>query len=288
MVTVLAGLVPRPRRPRRACRRTGRSPRTPRPAWPAPTCPTRSRAAASWSRSQGWTATAWWSTTRSRCCGPAWTTPGAHWGVGVVCGAGINCVGVAPGRRDDPVSRARRDQRRLGRRRRASASEALWWAVRAEDGRGPDTELRAAVPAHFGLDRVGDVVIGLYRGKISHADLHGLVPVLFEVARPRRPGGDRRGAAPGRRDLRDGDGRGAAARAGRGGAGGARRQPDDRARPAAVAARSGQLILAELPGADARTVDVPPVAGAALLGLDHVGAPPAVAARLRESAAATW
>jgi hypothetical protein len=32
-------------------------------------------------------------------------------------------------------------------------------------------------------------------------------------------------------------------------------------------------------------VDVPPVAGAALLGLDHVGAPPAAAARLR---AMTW
>ncbi len=49
-----------------------------------------------------------------------------------------------------------------------------------------------------------------------------------------------------------------------------------------------ELILAELPGADVRTVDVPPVAGAALLGLDHVGAPPGVAARLRASAAATW
>jgi hypothetical protein len=35
-------------------------------------------------------------------------------------------------------------------------------------------------------------------------------------------------------------------------------------------------------------VDVPPIAGAALFGLDQVGAPPAAAARLRESAAATW
>jgi hypothetical protein len=40
-------------------------------------------------------------------------------------------------------------------------------------------------------------------------------------------------------------------------------------------------LAVELPGADVRTVDVPPVTGAALLGLDHVGAPPSAAARLR-------
>jgi hypothetical protein len=35
------------------------------------------------------------------------------------------------------------------------------------------------------------------------------------------------------------------------------------------------------PKATIRIVDVPPVAGAALLGLDHIGAPPAAEARLR-------
>jgi hypothetical protein len=40
-------------------------------------------------------------------------------------------------------------------------------------------------------------------------------------------------------------------------------------------------LAVELPGADVRTVDVPPVTGAALLGLDHVGAPASAAARLR-------
>ncbi len=72
----------------------------------------------------------------------------------------------------------------------------------------------------------------------------------------------------------------------RGGAGRARRQPDDRARSAAHRAISDQLP-ASLPGAEIRIVDVPPVAGAALLGLDHVGAPAAAAARLRECARAT-
>jgi hypothetical protein len=32
-----------------------------------------------------------------------------------------------------------------------------------------------------------------------------------------------------------------------------------------------------------RIVDIPPVAGAALLGLDHIGAPPSAQARLRDA-----
>jgi hypothetical protein len=40
-------------------------------------------------------------------------------------------------------------------------------------------------------------------------------------------------------------------------------------------------FAAAMPGADVRIVDVPPVTGAALLGLDHVGAPASAAARLR-------
>ena len=47
-------------------------------------------------------------------------------------------------------------------------------------------------------------------------------------------------------------------------------------------------LATSLPGAELRVVDVPPVAGAALLGLDHVGAAPAAAAHLRESARMTW
>jgi N-acetylglucosamine kinase-like BadF-type ATPase len=211
---------------------------------------------------------------------------GQHWGVGVVCGAGINCVGVAPGgetTRFLSLGEISGDWGGGGQ----IGSDALWWAARAEDGRGPATELRAAVPAHFGASRVEDVILGLYRGTIGYAELHGLVPVLFAVA--------------GRGDQVAGDV--------------VRRQAAEVCSMATVAAGrlrltgavpvvlggslmtardpllSGlirDLILAELPGADVRTVDVPPVAGAALLGLDHVGAPAEVAARLRASAAATW
>ncbi len=47
-------------------------------------------------------------------------------------------------------------------------------------------------------------------------------------------------------------------------------------------------LAASVPGAEIRIVDIPPVAGAALLGLDQVGAPAAAAARLREQARVTW
>lgn len=211
---------------------------------------------------------------------------GPHWGVGVVCGAGINCVGVAP---DGETTRFLALGEMSGDWGGGGqiGGEALWWAVRAEDGRGPDTELRAAVPGHFGVDRVEDVVIGLYRGKISYAELHGLVPVLFAVAGR----GDQVAADVVRRQAREicAMVTVAARRLGLAGAipvvlGGSLMTARDPLLSGAIR----DLILAELPGADVRTVDVSPVAGAALLGLDHVGAPAAVAARLRASAGATW
>ena len=50
------------------------------------------------------------------------------------------------------VPRPRRDHRRLGRRAWPGQA-ALWWAIRAEDGRGPDTELRAGVAGISGCRR---------------------------------------------------------------------------------------------------------------------------------------
>jgi N-acetylglucosamine kinase-like BadF-type ATPase len=212
-----------------------------------------------------------------------------HWGIGVVCGAGINCTGVAPDGRTTrflalgQISGDWGGGGELG-------PEALWWAVRAEDGRGPQTELRVAVPAHFGVDRVEDVVLGLYLGTINYDQLHGLVPVLYKVAN----NGDEVAAAVVLRLAGEVSRMAtvAATRLGLGDAGypvpvvlgGSLLTARD---PLLTGAIQAQLAEA-IPGADVRIVDVPPIAGAALLGLDHVGAPPAAAARLRESAAATW
>jgi N-acetylglucosamine kinase-like BadF-type ATPase len=215
---------------------------------------------------------------------------GRHWGIGVVCGAGTNCVGVAPdGRttRFPALGRVSGDWGGGG----DLGPEALWWAIRAEDGRGPQTELRAAVAAHFGVSRVEDAVIGLHLGKIDYAEQHGLVPVLFKVA--------------GRGDevarsvvLRQADevcamATVAARRLGLAGDGGS---PVPvvlggslmTARDPLLSGAIREQLAVSIPGADVRIVDVPPIAGAALLGLDQVAAGPAAAARLRASAAATW
>jgi N-acetylglucosamine kinase-like BadF-type ATPase len=216
-----------------------------------------------------------------------------HWGIGVVCGAGINCVGVAPDGRTTrflSLGELSGDWGGGG----ALGPMALWWAVRAEDGRGPETELRKAVPAHFGLERVEDLVISVHLGKISHGELHGLVPVLFEVAS--------RGDQVARDVLmRQAEEiflmvEVAARRLGltdphvRGGQpvpvvlGGSLMTARDPLLTGAIADR----VTARIPDAMIRIVDVPPVAGAALLGLDHVGAPPSAAKRLRDGARVTW
>ena len=107
-------------------------------------------------------------------------TPVRPWGVGVTCGAGINCVGVAPDGREHrflslgPISGDWGGGDGLGR-------AALWRAVRAEDGRGPGhcsaMRCRALRGAH-----VSDVTLGIHHGKISEYELLGLAPVLLRVA----------------------------------------------------------------------------------------------------------
>ncbi|MCP2342679.1 N-acetylglucosamine kinase [Actinomadura rupiterrae] len=103
------------------------------------------------------------------------------WGVAVVCGAGINCVGVAPdgARVSFPSLGAHTGDWGGGG---TLGEAALWHAVRAEDGRGPATALTAAVAAHFGAASAVDVGIALHVGDIHRDRLLALTPVLMDVA----------------------------------------------------------------------------------------------------------
>ncbi|HEY2443239.1 MAG TPA: BadF/BadG/BcrA/BcrD ATPase family protein, partial [Streptosporangiaceae bacterium] len=106
---------------------------------------------------------------------------GEPWGVAVTCGAGINCVGLAPDGRSTrylalgDISGDWGGGSDLG-------SQALWWAIRAEDGRGEPTALREAVAGHFGVATVRDVTLGLHKGLIAYDELLGLTSVLFAAA----------------------------------------------------------------------------------------------------------
>ncbi|MDH6127842.1 BadF/BadG/BcrA/BcrD ATPase family protein [Kitasatospora sp. GP82] len=206
-------------------------------------------------------------------------------GVAVVCGAGINCVGLLPdGRtaRFPALGRLTGDWGGGG----GLASESMWHATRAEDGRGPATALAPAIAAHFGMPSATAVAEAIHLGQLERIRLHELSRVLFATAEA----GDAIAL-----DLID-------------------RQAAEIARLAVVAltrlnllgeatplvlgggvlaARQPLLIdnlLARLaaaaPLAEPRIVVAPPVLGSALLGLDHLastglGGGPAAEQRLR-------
>jgi N-acetylglucosamine kinase-like BadF-type ATPase len=103
------------------------------------------------------------------------------WGVAVTCGAGINCVGVAPdGRRVrfpslGPISGDWGGGADVG----LAAAEA---AARSEDGRGPKTVLEQLIPSHFGFATCSDLARAYTAGQLVFHDLRTLAPLTFEVA----------------------------------------------------------------------------------------------------------
>lgn len=200
--------------------------------------------------------------------------------VAVVCGAGINCVGVsaAGGTVRFPslgyVSGDWGGGGQLG-------AEALWLAVRAEDGRGSPTQLREAVADHFGTTTVAEVSAGIHLGQIPRVRLHELAPLLFRVA----AGGDdaARGvvvrmadevavlaaAALARLELL-----GSPADLVLGGGVLAARDP-------LLLGTTEQRVTDRAPLVRITVVDAAPIVGAALLGLDGLDSPATVEDRLR-------
>ena len=103
------------------------------------------------------------------------------WGVAVVCGAGVNAVGVGP---DGRVARlaAIGDLSGDWGGGEGIGREALAVAVRARDGRGPATALERRVPQRLGLRRPIDVARAIYEGRMSDRRLEELAPLVFAVA----------------------------------------------------------------------------------------------------------
>ena len=102
--------------------------------------------------------------------------------VALVCGTGINCIGV---RADGEVVRFLAlgmisgdwgGGWHLG-------ESALWHAMRAEDGRGEATILTALIPATLTRGSMREVVEELHFGRISSNELSRLSPVVFTAAR---------------------------------------------------------------------------------------------------------
>lgn len=105
--------------------------------------------------------------------------------VAVICGTGINALGVrADGRvvrfaALGPISGDWGGGSGLG-------EEALWHAARAEDRRGPATALRDAVLSGMHVASIAELSQDLHTGRRSTAELAVLAPAVLEAAR----GGD--------------------------------------------------------------------------------------------------
>ncbi|MFI6808386.1 N-acetylglucosamine kinase [Streptomyces luteogriseus] len=102
-------------------------------------------------------------------------------GVAVVCGAGINCVGMRPDGRTARFPALGRVSGDWGGGWGLS-EEALWHASRAEDGRGAPTALSHTLPAHFGLPSMYALVEALHLEHVPTLRRHELTPVLFATA----------------------------------------------------------------------------------------------------------
>ena len=203
------------------------------------------------------------------------------WGIGVVCGSGINCTGVGP---DGRTVRFPAVGEFPG------AADGGGWigemglgaAVRGRDGRGQRTVLERTVPAHFGVRRPWSVLEGIRNGLIARDRVVlELPPLVFAAAA--------NGDAVARsivdaladevvtmvvaslRRLRL-----------------LRTEVDVtlgggvfRAEDPAFVTRIRAGVCETAPNARVAVLDGPPVVGAALLGLDHAGARDGAAARVR-------
>ena len=204
------------------------------------------------------------------------------WGVGVVCGYGTNCSAVAPNGRITrfpaigPLSGDWGGAGELG-------LMAAWHAVRSEDGRGRKTNLERAVPAFFGLKRPRQLMEAVYFERIDEERLAELAPVLFKTAiqgdAVAREVVDRQAdevvtmAVTAIRRLRmlrlDVDVV----------LGGGIFRSDDRR----FYERIESTLLAQVPAVRLHVLTDPPVVGAALMGLDRLGARRSAHARVREA-----
>lgn len=101
--------------------------------------------------------------------------------IAVICGTGINCVGV---REDGATARFPAlgaisgdwgGGFQLG-------EQAMWHAARADDGRGPATRFSRSIPEFFGLPDIRSVIEAIHFDRLSAARLALLAPLVFDAA----------------------------------------------------------------------------------------------------------
>ncbi len=201
------------------------------------------------------------------------------WGIAVVCGAGINCVGVGPDGRHarfpalGPITGDWGGGYDVG-------LAAVSAAARSEDGRGPRTSLERTVPAAFGLTTPLELAEAIHLGRIAERRVIELAPVVLAEAADDPVAASIVGrlaeevvalarTALARLDLTQ--------------------EPVDVVLGGGLLQAGNHGLFAEIeaglralgPGISVRVADSPPIVGAALLGLDELGAGAGARRRLR-------
>jgi N-acetylglucosamine kinase-like BadF-type ATPase len=201
------------------------------------------------------------------------------WGVAITCGAGINCIGVAADGRHVRFPSLGDITGDWGGGFDVGMA-GLSAAARSEDGRGPATRLERLVPEHFGETSARTVGLAIHNGSIPERSVVQLAPAVLRAAAGDAVAASIRDrlveeilafarASVTRLELVDEHVEVVVG-------GGLMRGADSEllGRIEAGLRRVGpQLVL--------RRASAPPIVGAALLGLDAVGAGPEAQARLR-------
>jgi N-acetylglucosamine kinase-like BadF-type ATPase len=206
------------------------------------------------------------------------------WGVAVVCGAGINCVGVAPDGRHARFPSLGAITGDWGGGGDVGLA-ALSAAVRSEDGRGPKTSLERSVPARFGMSSPQEVAEAIHLGRLDDRCVLELAPLVLAASGEDAVAGELVDRLAGevvafarvaltRLDLAESSVEVILG-------GGLMRAANGR-----LEAGIEEGLRAVGPRIVARVVAEPPIVGAALLGLDDLGAPTGARARAREELAA--
>jgi 6-phospho-beta-glucosidase len=103
------------------------------------------------------------------------------WGVAVVCGGGINCIGIAPDGREARFPSLGAITGDWGGGGDVGMA-ALTAAARSADGRGPISTLQHAVPAHFGFAEPFELARAVHHHELPPERLRDLAPLVFAAA----------------------------------------------------------------------------------------------------------
>ena len=103
------------------------------------------------------------------------------WGVAIVCGAGINCLGLAPDGRQVRFPALGEITGDWGGGQDVG-SAAVFAAARSQDGRGPLTTLERLVPEHFGFETPLQLAEAVHARVISQRRFVELAPIVLVAA----------------------------------------------------------------------------------------------------------